>query len=661
MSHAENVPTFVARFSIDSVEQNCPDQPYGESAWTIIHNAINVEQLRGLTRLYEGDSCVANEYVYCIAFQNADEAVLSRIQERLKLDAEFRRVADSKPFAHCRSRTQFVALSLVHVANVKNGEVETVRGTYLRGVIAKVRAYRRQRAAATENLSTHVAASPRPMPASARTRSLPPFSTRDDLVRHLHSRFGAAPTYGAYLTPEELCDVVDHYSGTTQAFLSRRFDNGEELTLHLVARSDLPNKPIEQTWVTNRGILFRGLTEFASAADAVNYCRTSIGDQGCVAAWRIQGKHSLNFLMEDQYTESIDRTKPVSANELWTAVCQRRLELRIPTDTSTSKERGYKAEPQRDLDRPNSGSARRKKPTTIQVPKQAVAEAPKQTARPNPAELEREYTEAVQEWKNAVKPYIRLWMVSSLFLSLAISVMSVISGDILISQVVGAFIGGTLVTGFLLMIPLVIVFRINNDRIVKRKLTLGGQLSELAAESERRRESEHQQRESERQRSAISAELRTTEARLKHADLPGASPSMQKFCPECKGTRVWVIVGAVGLEPYCLNCSVLCDCGRRFQIRNAKRASESGHVECPECRAAYETVPERDRVTEWIHLIEATGGSPRVVELLGRIGPAGRPAIPLLQQLFTKHGKGNFLGCAAYDALREHKMNKHIT
>lgn len=654
MSHSSNAPYVIARFSIDSVEQNCPGQPYGESAWTIINNASDVEQLRGLTRLYEGDSCLANEYVYCIAFQNADEAVLSRIQERLKHDTEFRKVADRTPFASYKSQTQFVALSLVHVANVKNGEVETVRGTYLRGVIAKARANRRQRDAATESLPIHVAASQRPVPASTRTRSLPPFTTRDELVRHLHTRFGAAPTYGAFLTPEELCDVVDHYSGATQAFLSRRFDNGEELTLHLVARIDLPNDPADQTWVTDRGILFRGLTEFASAADAINYCRKSIGDANCVDAWRIRGKYSLNFLMEDQFTESIDRRRPVSATELWSAICLRRLELGIQEDASSSTDRRKNAERQRGSDEPKSRSAQPKKPTKIPSPQQAAAEAPKQMARPNQDEIHRAYVEANQQWGNAAKGYIRLWIGSSLFLSLAISIAFVLSGELLPSQVLGAFLGGTLVTGFLLMIPFAIVFRINNNQIVKRKLRLGGQLTELASESDRRRESK-------RQRNGVSAEIRTEGARLKQTDHSGESTSASNYCPDCKGARVWVIVGAVSLEPYCLDCSVLCDCGRRFLIKDAERRSESGNIECPSCRAVYEAMPDQDRVTEWMRLTEATGGTPRVVELLGRIGPAGRRAIPLLQQLFTKHGKSDFIGCAAFDALREHKMNKHIT
>lgn len=122
-------------------------------------------------------------------------------------------------------------------------------------------------------------------------------------------------------------------------------------------------------------------------------------------------------------------------------------------------------------------------------------------------------------------------------------------------------------------------------------------------------------------------------------------------CPECGGTRIWTIVGAISLEQYCRDCYFFCDCGK-------KRSRKEADQKCPSCGLEPPLKPDTERVAEWIKLIKrGEGHLTQLVENLGRIGPAGRAARPLLEKIFREQGKGDFLGCAAYDALREHKYN----
>jgi hypothetical protein len=116
-----------------------------------------------------------------------------------------------------------------------------------------------------------------------------------------------------------------------KAYLTHSFDHGNEMQVDLMAQSDVDQlfgdalKPQS----TDRGIRFGGLTEFASHADAVNYCKKSIGDEGCVAAWKITGRHALNFMISSMFTETVDPSQPVNADQLWAEICKRRSNLGI--------------------------------------------------------------------------------------------------------------------------------------------------------------------------------------------------------------------------------------------------------------------------------------------------------------------------------------------
>jgi len=120
-------------------------------------------------------------------------------------------------------------------------------------------------------------------------------------------------------------------------------------------------------------------------------------------------------------------------------------------------------------------------------------------------------------------------------------------------------------------------------------------------------------------------------------------------CPECGGTNVWTIVGVLDLEQYCRDCYFLCDCGKRY-LKSANQI-------CPSCHLPQSTKSDDKRVAEWMELIrQKKGETTQLVENIGRIGPAGRKGIPLLREIYGEHGKDDWFGCAAYDALREQEQ-----
>lgn len=325
-------PTLAIRFSIDALEAKHPGVSYGEAAWSIVDGAVDLSSIRGESSLFEGDSLdFAHEYVFYTVFQNASRSILDRIQTSMEASPEFREVADSQAMLTDQDRGKIVGLPLVHNADINDGEINILVSTLLRSALAKRK--QAQSKPLVEGADTVVPK--RPRPASKRTASLPNCVSRDKLVEFLEHTFSVPNVYGAYVTPEELCDIVEKYQDVTKAFLMHEFYHGAEMQIHLMTKTDVDKlfgddpKPDS----TDRGIRFGGLTEFASHADAVNYCKNSIGDEGCVAAWNVQGKYALNFMIASAFTETVDPSHPVTADELWAQICARRSSFRTTKST----------------------------------------------------------------------------------------------------------------------------------------------------------------------------------------------------------------------------------------------------------------------------------------------------------------------------------------
>jgi hypothetical protein len=330
-----STPTLAIRFDIDALEKKHPDVCYGEAAWGIVVAAVDFPTTRGQCSLFEGDS-LNNEYVFCIALQSSSRSVLDKIQAAVGKSSDFKDVAHSCPILTDTDRGRIVSLPLVHNAEVVDGQVNIITNTMLRGALAK----QRQRARETATGTITTAIPERRRPASSRTASLPAFSSRDNLVAFLEKTFGVPNVYGAYVTPEELCDIVEKYQDVTKSFLMYDSYHGDEMRVQLLAKTDADElfgaNPKPRS--TSKGILFGGLTEFASHADAINYCNKSVSTRGGVdSAWNIQGKHALNFMIQTGFTEQIDPSHPLNADELWKEICTRRERLGIPTAGAPAK------------------------------------------------------------------------------------------------------------------------------------------------------------------------------------------------------------------------------------------------------------------------------------------------------------------------------------
>jgi len=329
-----DMPTLSIRFDIDALEGKHPSGCYGEHAWSVVVAAVDLAGLRGQTHLYEGDS-LDGEYVFCVVLQNAEKAVLDGAQAAMEASADFRAVADAEPILTDAHRRKIVSLPLVYNARVEKGEVNILVSTYLRGALAK-----RQHATTSGAAAPAAAEAPgRPRPASPRTADLPEFSTWEDLVTLVEERFEAPGVFGFFATPEEVCDLVEKYRDAANTYLAYEFDNGEELAVSMLAKADANELfgDSSEPQYTGNSITFRGLTKFASHDDGVNYCKRSIGDEGCVAAWRIEGPYALSFMKRPQaFTCKVDPSRPVGVDELWGEICARRSSFRAGPGSPTS-------------------------------------------------------------------------------------------------------------------------------------------------------------------------------------------------------------------------------------------------------------------------------------------------------------------------------------
>ncbi|MGA3207971.1 MAG: hypothetical protein ABSE05_09095 [Syntrophales bacterium] len=101
-------PTLGAFFDIDKLTHKYDTASYGFVGWKIIWGAINVQNLRGTTYLFDGDTeRTLNRYerVWCVAFQSDKRDNLSYICSSLENSFEFTGVAAPTMFKKDRSVT----------------------------------------------------------------------------------------------------------------------------------------------------------------------------------------------------------------------------------------------------------------------------------------------------------------------------------------------------------------------------------------------------------------------------------------------------------------------------------------------------------------------------------------------------------------------------
>ena len=95
-------------FDIDKLTQKYDTGFYGFAGWKIIWAAMNVQNLKGVTYLFDGDTDrTLNRYerVWCVAFQSDNRDNLSYIRSSLENSSEFKDVAAPTKFKEDSSVT----------------------------------------------------------------------------------------------------------------------------------------------------------------------------------------------------------------------------------------------------------------------------------------------------------------------------------------------------------------------------------------------------------------------------------------------------------------------------------------------------------------------------------------------------------------------------
>jgi len=106
MKHSK--PTLGVFFDIDKLTQKYDTGSYGFPGWKIIWAALNVQNLKGVTYLFDGDTdrtLNGYERVWCVAFQSDNKDNLSYIRSSLENNSEFKNVAAPTKFKEDNSVT----------------------------------------------------------------------------------------------------------------------------------------------------------------------------------------------------------------------------------------------------------------------------------------------------------------------------------------------------------------------------------------------------------------------------------------------------------------------------------------------------------------------------------------------------------------------------
>ena len=318
-----NMPALGIIFNIDKLGSSA----YGMAAWEIFWRAVNIDSLSGNTFLFEGDikTNVSGKvcFVYCIVVQS-DTADLRAVQSALEQSAEFRGVQASPPFV---DEYEVMDEPLLEAGRIDSkGNLVGKKAYNARPALGAVRR-ERQEVQPEDQLSTSIPK--RGKPASRRTERLPKISSLEKLLKFLLTRFGEKDKDEFWLTPEELCDIVENYASILQV----QWDEGS------CALSE------DMTYVTlfNKGkigdnIALTGLYPFASESDAKDFCyddrehhKYLLGKLEKLLG--IHGRFATNFsaysysnwVHDDEY----DKEKDIDAFDLWPRIYRRRQVLGI--------------------------------------------------------------------------------------------------------------------------------------------------------------------------------------------------------------------------------------------------------------------------------------------------------------------------------------------
>lgn len=203
----EHIPTLGARFDLNKIgeEQNC---------WQVFWRAVRPEQITG-AQLYEGN---IHRDDYCIAVQSTDPAVVDFVKHSLEVCGEFKQVCCEPPFILGDDCT---AISLPRTGRIDGSG----------NLIGDDKRFQDEQVLAPVEIEDTLPSidvlnslSPiRERPASERTKDLPDLETFQAFEQEFRARFTLRqPGFDRdlWISPKELCDVVEQYADLLEIGLS---------------------------------------------------------------------------------------------------------------------------------------------------------------------------------------------------------------------------------------------------------------------------------------------------------------------------------------------------------------------------------------------------------------------------------------------------------
>lgn len=319
MGLRSDVPVLGIRFDIDILDA----QPgsYGKTAWATILAAYDIHQLKG-AELFEGDTLLPNEYVYCIAVQTQDRIQLGALRSALEKSADFQKYADKARFTENVHHLPLVPAAIIDSA----GSPTMLNHSLLRSALA---AHEKQKRVSAASTQPPVVIPPRPSTPSARTRNLPDAKSVKEIADYLLANFRGASEHMFYVTPEELCDILNRYSSVAEAeWREYEFGSGDDIEVVLRDRHITKDGAGRETL---NEMKFVGMGVFASNSDALAYLRDSIGVPKDAQLWGIRSRYTMNLMGGSSRVETAYPKDPATANpnsvtvdELWKRISERR-------------------------------------------------------------------------------------------------------------------------------------------------------------------------------------------------------------------------------------------------------------------------------------------------------------------------------------------------
>ncbi|MGA2514742.1 MAG: hypothetical protein ABSG37_14180 [Candidatus Limnocylindrales bacterium] len=311
-----NMPTIGIRFDIEKAGGGY----YGFACWRVFWQTLNPEDI-GVASLYEGDTAATisgRENVFCIAVQSFDSGAIAEIETALTRSEAFKCVCATPMFVEGPS---CVAEPLPDAGRIDaEGNLVGDAGAS-RSALGAVK---KERTTAS-GVGGQAPIPERAKPASERTRTLPAISSFEGLGTFLGKQFGTKEyEYGCWMTPEELCDVVERYADIILVSLDEYSCGASEDMCRV--------RLFERTPPGRRPIGFTGLYPFASLSEA----RTFGQDYRSVPEYAkalprladVRGKYHFNFTRggsaENSLNEPFDPKSAIPPESLWGRLYQRK-------------------------------------------------------------------------------------------------------------------------------------------------------------------------------------------------------------------------------------------------------------------------------------------------------------------------------------------------